>query len=200
MRPHLLLLAIAFTACASPHADPEQPAVPEVFQDHSVLQDVKRSSGYRDHSDLVEALFAEELKRDTALAALVERLRAQARSHLDSIAAINDYQSRNTNYYAQASQHEKEINDSLLSAPILKEVEKNKARYVLSVAEHEQWMQRYDSIAARTSDLLEVIKLKRTMRIMRAYQESNRPSADILEKEAQHITALERELMKQLGD
>lgn len=200
MRIHLLLLVLAFTACTSPTTPPENQAVPAAFQERSVLQDVKVSSYTRGSSDLVETLFQEELKRDTALAALVERMKEQDRSHPDSIVAVNDYLSRNASYYQAAAQHGKSIRDSLLALPILEMVKKNKAHYDLSVAEHEQWMQRYDSMRTRTQDLLTVVKIDRTLRIMRAYQDPNRPSATVLQREVQRMTELERELMKDLGN
>lgn len=200
MRIHLLLLVLAYTACTSSTKPPENQVVPAAFQERSVLQDVKSSAYTRGSSDLVETLFQEELKRDTALAALVERMQKQDRTHPDSMVAVNDYLSRNASYYQAAAQHGKSINDSLLALPILEKVKRNQAHYDLSVAEHEQWMQRYDSMRTRTQDLLTVVKLDRTLRIMRAYQDSNRPPTTVLQREVQRMTALERELRMDLGN
>jgi hypothetical protein len=58
--------------------------------------------------------------------------------------------------------------------------------------------QRYDSIRARTTELVVLIKLQRTLELMERYQQRERPGDATLKAELQRIQALEQRLRSML--
>jgi hypothetical protein len=55
-------------------------------------------------------------------------------------------------------------------------------------------MQRYDLAQRRTTELVELIKLKRTLALMEKYQLQERPADAVLKAELERIKMLEKRL------
>ncbi len=70
----------------------------------------------------------------------------------------------------------------------------SEARYAAAVADARESGRRYDAIRARTTELVELIKLQRTLEIMERYQRTERPDDRVLEAELNRIKALEQRL------
>ena len=193
--PFLLVLF----ACGK-RPGPDADAVPKALQDPSVITEVKGSlsrSGYG--YDLVDALFAEELQKDTALARLVKELERQEERHRDSIRTYERYKERITGYHADAAQWYNSISDSLLSIDIRQRNLAALERFHAFTGKHRQALWAYDSLARRNADLLILLKLHRTLPVLEAYREKALPGNAVLEQEVQRAQALEQRLQRMLA-
>ena len=112
MRQFILPLLSLLVACSTPPA--EEPAVPTALQDPGAVQEIKGSlsrGGY--DKDLVDALFADVLERDTALRSLMDALDDRRGAHGDSLENHRLFEQHNRAYYASALEHTAQLSDSV---------------------------------------------------------------------------------------
>lgn len=190
--PLLLLLG-----CAS--SPEQQPEVPTALQEDGVINDIKDSYASRGYGeDLVDALFADVLKGDTALRHLLEDLEHQIEMHGDSAEAYHRFESQNRSYYAAAMEHTAALSDSVEREAQRALLRASEDRYNGIMAASRQLDDQYEAVRKRTSELVELIKLQRTREMMEAYQRNERPGDDALKAELHRIRALEQRLNEAL--
>ncbi|MBL7963786.1 MAG: hypothetical protein JNM31_08065 [Flavobacteriales bacterium] len=191
--PILLLVVLLMVACSPPEKEQEQ--LPTALQDPDVVQDIKGSLTSRGYSsDLVDALFIDVLKQDTSLQALLDAMDRQVTAHGDSTERLMRFEARNRSYYDAALAHTAQLSDSLEREQQRSILRQSEARYSEAMAATRDLVQLYDSLQRRTNELVELIKLKRTLVMMEKYQQQE-PSADALMKaELERIKALEKRL------
>lgn len=153
-------------------------------------------SGRGRADDLVEALFADALEQDTALRALIRDADRQHRTHADSVEAHRRFEANNRAYYEAALAHADRLTDSLERDEQRSRLRQSEARYAAAMADARESGRRYDAVRARTAELVELIKLQRTLTIMERYQRTERPDDGVLEAELSRIKALEQRLHK----
>lgn len=200
MRASTILLPLFLFACGSPRIEaPPVPAALDAPAPFEIAKEVSRSSDYGRNDDLVESLFKETLLKDTALAELWLRITEQEERHNDSLETFDRFVENDRRYYVSAGQHVELIHDSLLKGSMLVRWQKDQRRFEDSVKPWAMQTARYDSIHQRSQDLMTAIKLDRTLRTMRDYQDKNRPDDKMFRREIDRLTAIERELMGKLG-
>lgn len=191
--PFIAAIVLLLAGCSSPQEKPDE--VPAALQDPDVVQDIKGSLSGRGYSkDLVDALFADVLKQDTALQSLLIALDKQMVAHGDSLERIRRYEAQNGSYYEAALAHTEQLSDSVERDQQRGILQQSEARYSASMAASRDLMQRYDLVQRRTTELVELIKLKRTLALMEKYQLQERPADAVLKAELERIKMLEKRL------
>lgn len=198
MRYLYIPMLVVLFGCSAPEQN--EPDVPQAFQEGTVLADIKRTSLRSEYgSDLVEALFAEEVERDTALARLVEDLDGEPRMHATGTETFHRFNAHITGYHGNAEEHFMGIRDSLLRTVERTSDSTTLAQYDRLVSGHRRTLSQYDSLARRNGDLLTVLKLRRSRSAMEAYRDKNIPDKGLLERELERALKLEQRLVQQLG-
>jgi hypothetical protein len=198
MRFTLLFLVALLCGCSAPRQN--EADVPQAFQEGTVLTDIKRTSLRSEYGrDLVEALFAEEVERDTALARLVKDLDGEQRLHASGTRSYHQFDAHIKNYHSDAEQHYNAMQDTLLRSSIRTENMLALARYWKLTDGHREALAEYDSLYRREKDLLVLLKLRRTMPILEAYRDKNLPDKALLDRELDRVRKLEQRLNQQLG-
>lgn len=194
MRCTILIPFVFFlVACSAPKEKEDE--LPTALQDPDVVQEIKGSLSGRGYGkDMVDALFADVLKQDTALQALLNALDKQMVAHGDSLERIRRYEAQNGSYYEAALAHTEQLSDSVERDQQRGILQQSEARYSASMAASRDLMQRYDLAQRRTTELVELIKLKRTLALMEKYQLQERPADAVLKAELERIKMLEKRL------
>jgi hypothetical protein len=193
MRIPFLALLLALVACSGPPQ--EQPAVPEALQQDGVIGDIKGSLSGRSYGkDLVDALFEDVLKNDTALQHLLDDLQRQYVAHGDSTAAYHRFEAQNRSYYESALEHTAALSDSVEREAQRALLRTSEERHRAAMSRARQLDDQYEAVRKRTMELVELIKLQRTLQLMEEYQRQERPHDAELQAELERIRALEQRL------
>jgi hypothetical protein len=196
--PFLVLLAL-LAACGSSEQQNDAD-IPQVFQEPTVLKNIKEGSlrsGYG--SSLVEALFAEEVERDTALARLIMELDEEPRSHAQGTNTFYTYDAHINRYHDDAGSHYRSIRDTVMRRAAHAADSVSMARYGAMIAPHRLVLSNYESLAVRNKDLLTVLKLRRSRIALENYRDKNLPDKAVLDRELERLKKLEQRLEQQLG-
>lgn len=196
MRTHWLFLLPAFIACSEP--PPPQPELPKALQDPSLVDEVAEYSSRGSSRDLVEALFADVLKSDTALRHLCNDIEVQNRNHNDSTERWVDFEQKNLAYYESAKRHAEHIADTVMRAAEIERLRASQEAYVAGVRSARQLDSAYIAKRTMLNDLEELVKIQRTLALMERYQKEQRPSDAVLRAELERIRALEGRLRASL--
>lgn len=190
--PFLLLLS-----CAS--SPEQQPEVPTALQEDGMIGDIKSSFSGRGYgNDLVDALFADVLKSDTALRHLLDDLQRQYELHGDSTEDFHRFEAQNRSYYEAAMEHTAALPDSVEGEAQRELLRTSEERHRAAMARARQLDDQYQTVHKRTMDLVELIKLQRTLQLMEDYQRQEDPHDAELQAELQRIRALEQRLNEAL--
>lgn len=188
-----LILVAMLCGCSAPPAEPA--AVPTALQKPGAAQEIKGSlSGRGYDKDLVDALFADVLERDTALRSLMDDLEDRLSAHGDTMETYRRYEQHNRDYYDAARAHTTQLSDSVEREQQRAILRLSEERYAAAMAATRALDERYDSIRTRTTELVELIKLQRTLQLMERYQQTERPDDAALKAELQRIQRLEQRL------
>lgn len=196
MRTSWLFLLPAFVACSEP--PPPQPELPKALQEPSLVDEVAEYSGRGSGRDLVDALFADVLKSDTALQHLFNDIEAQHRNHGDSTERWEDFEQKNLAYYTSAKHHAEHIADTVMRAAEFDRLRASQARYVASVLSARALDSAYMAKRSTLNDVEELVKIQRTLALMERYQKEQRSSDAVLRAELERIKALESRLRANL--
>jgi hypothetical protein len=194
-----LVILIVFLAACSPSEQQNEADIPQAFQEQTVLKDIKVGSRSEYGISLVEALFAEEVERDTALARLVMELDEEPRSHAQGTKEFYTYDAHINRYHDDAGPHYQSIQDSILRSAAHAADSVSRARYGAMIAPHRMVLSQYDALAVRNNDLLTVLKLRRSRMALENYRDKNLPDKAVLDRELERLKKLEQRLEKQLG-
>lgn len=184
---------LLFFGCAS--SPEQQPEVPAALQQDGVIGDIKGSFSGRGYGkDLVDALFADVLKGDTALRHLLDDLQRQYELHGDSTDAYHRFEAQNRSYYEAAMEHTAALSDSVEREAQRGLLRTSEERHRAAMARARQLDDQYEAVRKRTMELVELIKLQRTLQLMEEYQRQESPHKGELQAELQRIRALEQRL------
>jgi hypothetical protein len=194
---HYWLILLAIPLACTPPTMPEQ-QVPSALQEPSVLSDLKGAetsySSYDGERDLVEALFVDVLKQDSALSILMRDLEEGQEWHGDSMESVHRFEGQNDSYYGAANQKAETLSDSTEEAKQLAVLNASRARYDARMAGIRGSEKEYNALHGRTNDLVLLIKLQRTLELMERYQGTDHPREAMMKAEVERIRALEQRL------
>jgi len=184
-------------ACGEQHT--AIPDIPPALQEPTVADEVTSSlSRGKYGTDLVNALFDDVLESDTALRALMKALRTQQLSHEERTRAFHLYEMQNDQYYASALVHAGKLTDTLERADQVLVLAESERRYDSGMTKRRALIEEYARSSARTEDLVELVKLQRTLALMESYQRTARPDSSLLQDELQRIRSMEQRLRASL--
>ena len=144
--------------------------------------------------DLVEALFVDVLKQDSALATLMRDLDDRQVVHGDSMESVQRFEGQNDSYYGAANQKAEALSDSTEEAKQLGVLNASRARYDARMAGIRGSESAYEALRTRTDDLVLLIKLQRTLELMERYQGTDHPREAMMKAEVERLRALEQRL------
>ena len=191
---HTHLFPLLLLACTTTPKE-DQADVPVAFQGPSLVTEIKQvgsRSGYG--RDLVEELFAEALSKDSALANLVSDIDERAEQFNVSASAFRAFEANNAQYHGSAAGHLEQVRDTLLRAPMKLELQQHASDFDRKVAGQRSSLDTYHGIEQRSEDLLELIKLKRSLAMVKTYQKEHWPDAKVLEQEVERMKELQARL------
>lgn len=198
---HFVLLLLAFPLACTPPAKPEG-QVPSALQEPGVLRDLKgvetSYSRYDGDGDLVEALFVDVLKQDSALATLMRDLEEGQEWHGDSMESVQRFEGQNDSYYSSANLKAETLSDSTEEATQHAVLNASRGRYDAQMAVIRRSENEYNMLHDRTKDLVLLIKLQRTLELMERYQGTDHPREAMMKVEVERIRALEQRLLAAL--
>lgn len=173
----ILLLSLLPAACGgmpAPKADvPAQP--PAVFAEPSSIGKVLTTRSYKDR-DVVEALFAEALERDTALAALLAAIDEAQAQFNDSAQAFLSFRANNAAFHASAEAHVQALADSAERQAWNVRLRANRALMDEHAATTEDLLAARTALSGELLRLRTLLKLEHALAAMRHYQLEGMPS------------------------
>ena len=163
-----------------------------------MLSDLKGAetsySRYDSDGDLVEALFVDVLKQDSALAILMRDLEEGQEWHGDSMESVRRFEGQNDSYYRAANQKAAALSDSTEEANQIAVLNASRARCDAQMAGIRGSEKEYNALHGTTNDLVLLIKLQRTLELMERYQGTDHPREAMMKGEMDRIRALEQRL------
>lgn len=196
----ILLIALVPLACGqaartdAPKTAP--PPVPEAFQDHSSISDVKSRST---SGDVVERLFAEELERDTALAALFDRWQQAQAIFNDSARGYLDLQANDQAFYASADAHKDQLMDSLDRQHMAQRLKASGDHAAQRFGPMDRMQEERIALEKEFRELRVLVMLDRTVQRMEAYQHTPVPGSGGMQTALQRLRQLRAELRKHVS-
>jgi hypothetical protein len=197
MRYYWLILLALPLACTPPTKP--VPHVPAALQEPGMLDELSTEvkstiPRYGRGGDLVEALFVDVLKQDSALATLMRDLDDRQAMHRDSMESVHRFEGQNDSYYGAAKQKAEALSDSTEKAKQLAVLNASRARYDVQMAAIRGSESAYEALRTRTDDLVLLIKLQRTLELMERYQGTDHPREAMMKAEVDRLRALEQRL------
>jgi hypothetical protein len=195
---YILFILLALPLACTPRAKPE-PHVPAALQEPGMLDELSTEvkstiPRYGRGGDLVEALFVDVLKQDSALATLMRDLDDRQVVHGDSMESVHRFEGQNDSYYGAANQKAEALSDSTEEAKQLGVLNASRARYDARMAGIRGSESAYEALRTRTDDLVLLIKLQRTLELMERYQGTDHPREAMMKAEVERLRALEQRL------
>lgn len=134
------------------------------------------SSGY----DMVEKIYAEILKTDTALAQLEDSTNALLNKHHRLEKPFKSFDKKNNTYYTDAIGHLDNVNDSLLRQKYRALIMKSQANYVAQTQEINNIINDNELRRIKIKDLKIILKLTKTLPYIEKYQQKTKFNKDTL--------------------
>lgn len=174
-----IVLLFTFTACKQRSPQPKDEQVVS-----KTLEDGNKSSGLtkRKADNLVVAMYDEVVEKTPELQQLEKEIDHTRDMTVDSLAAFNEYDSKNYNYYNTAKSMTGHLHDSVMRKTLVATIEASIANYNKTVANHETLRKLITSKNLTVSDLHTVLKIVRTLPVIEQYQQKNLPSAKPLQE------------------
>jgi hypothetical protein len=199
--PLLIVSMILLVSCGPDSHSLE--GVPPALQDagtveqkvDGVLGSIPRS-GYG--KDLVEALFADVLEQDTALAGLLDRIEGQHAHHRSVMEEYDRFMGRNASYYAAAEARAQGLSDTTMRAALIATVVASRERFTARMAGARALAAAYAASVVRANDLITRIKVERTLALMESYQATTTAHDVVWKEELARMQALEAALEKEV--
>lgn len=134
------------------------------------------SSGY----DMVEKIYAEILKTDTALAQLEDSTNALLNKYYKLEKPFKSFDKKNNAYYTDAIGHLNNVNDSLLRQKYRALIKKSQTNYLAQTQEINSIINDNEIKKIKIQDLRTILKLTKTLPYIEKYQQKNKFNKDTL--------------------
>ena len=190
MIPKLTLaiaILISFAACKQRSPQPKDEQVVS-----EALEKGNKSGGLtkRKADNIVVAMYNELVDKTPELQQLEKEIGQAREMTVDSLAAFNEYDRKNLNYYASAKSMTSHFHDSTLRKTLVATIESSIAKYNQRVANHETLRNLVISKNLTVNDLHIVLQIMRTLPVIEQYQQKNLPPAKPLQETNKQLDEL----------
>jgi len=156
-------------------------ATPQVLSEKDYMSK-SVSFSRKGYTDIITQLYEEAGKKDKALQALHRHINSLGELRDDSLAAYQNYDRTNTQYFQDAKNLSAQITDSTLREETLKSLGLFEQNYRDSVSEYEKKHLNIDEKALALHDQLILLKLAITRSMIKNYQANEIPNIEALTK------------------
>lgn len=194
--PFLVFVAMLVACNEKPKPAALQPETPKALSDK---EDVFEYGSKRGSYDIVENLYHELLQKDADLKRLEEKIDALYISEGDSVKNFNNFNQKNEAYFRAAQLQVDQIKDTVLKVQMNKLVAQNLADYKNVVAKHKALLDTIETQKINISDLHRLLKIVKTLPLIKAYQERSLPKTNALKgfvEQQNQVIPLEKKLIK----
>lgn len=198
----LLLLFICWNLIACGGRNDPPPAAASPRADSVTLESnsgSEISSFKRGPDDLVERLYQELVKKDSALTALEAQLQELPGKKRDSMQLFLSYDEKSQDYFRSAKGHIEKIKDSVLHKKMKDMIAASDRAYRDLTETHQSLISAVNEYESSLEDLHEMLKLTRTLPVLQRYEQYHVPTTLYLQKILgvyQETVDKEKELLK----
>jgi hypothetical protein len=172
------MLLVSASCNNSKERDTIAPQPPKALEDKTSSFDIASKSG---RSDLLESLYYEMSGNTPELEAFENKLERLAKSKDDSTASFDTYVEKNQSYFESADGHIGQIKDSVLKERMKGLIAGNLATYNAGISKHKELLDIISKKDLSLNDLHIVLKITRTLPLMKKYQADKLPAAKSIE-------------------
>jgi len=176
----IIFVAIFLSSCNSSeeYRPKKSKDIPNALQEKSVDVNVNKSKD----TDLIENLYKELIEKDRSLAQLEKEINKLQESKDDSLKAFTLYDHNNKEYYKNFQNHLGEIQDSLLRKRMKKILDSSIAGYETKILKQQKVFDSTNDMYRSLSDLHWLLKLSKTLDVIKNYQNKNLPDTATLKQ------------------
>jgi hypothetical protein len=174
-----VIFVLAFISCDSTR-NQEKPKqeTPKALEDKSTSHELVSKRGY---DDLVTSLYNELLSKDIDLKKLEDQIDQLNQSKSDTSKLFDKFNEKNQLYFGSANRYILEIKDSLLRDKMKVLVASNVTSYNSAISRHNELLKVIEAKNLTITDLRNVLKIVRTLPLIKKYQQDNLPSTKSFE-------------------
>lgn len=191
-----LLFVVLLASCGEKPKSAVQAETPKALSEkEGVLEYGSKRGSY----NLVENLYQELLQKDVDLKRLEEKVNVLHLIEEDSLKNFNNFDQKNEAYFGAAKLQVDGITDTILKAQMNKLVAQNLADYKAIVAKHKALLDTINAKNLNISDLHRLLKIVKTLPLIKNYQEQNLPNTSSLEgfvRQQDQVSSLEKKLIR----
>ena len=187
MKTLILFSCILLISCNSQQrndasATNNQTATPEILlEENKPSQKLSYLKSGRYKADIIEQLYQEALEKDATLRALNEKIEMMPSVKEDSLYAYNKYKSLNTDYWNQAKDYIRQIQDETLKTSTAKAFDDLEKAFYAKIASHEKANLTIQQQSKALQDRLLVVKLLVTQSMILNFQNNELPDIQTIE-------------------
>jgi hypothetical protein len=175
----LALMGLTLVSCNDNRkVDSPKQETPNALKEKSSSEEILSKRSY---DDLVESLYNELLSKNLELKKLEDRIEELKKSKSDSTILFDKFNEKNQSYFSAAIIHIAEIKDSLLREKMKNLIANDSTQYNSAIDKHTQLMKIVEAKGLTISDLHNILKIVKTLPIIKKYQTDNLPSTKPLE-------------------
>ena len=156
--------------------DKPKQETPKALEDKSSLEIVTK----RGSDDLVEGIYKEIADKAPELKEFENKIKNLNSSKSDSVDSFNNYDQKNQSYFGSANRQVEQIHDSLLKEEMKTLIANSLENYNSTVLKHKNLLTKIETKEVTLNDLHTILKIKRTLPVIKKYQTENLPSTTSL--------------------
>jgi hypothetical protein len=173
------ILVLILASCNNNRTqEPPRPETPKALEDKSASYNIISKRG---GVDLVESLYNELIDKDIELKKLEEQIDDLNNSKSDSIESFDEFNEKIKSYFNAANNHASTIEDSVLRGKMKFLLASNLKSYNAQVARHNELLEIISTKQMTIADLHNVLKIVKTLPLIKKYQKDNLPNTQSLE-------------------
>lgn len=171
----LLLFIIIAVSCnwPEPVTSPVSPETPKALRNNNVLEEVESFSKGRD--DLVDELYKEVVAKNPDLKVIETLISNNKETQTEALAAFENYNNKNNQYYNVATDHIQGISDSVLRSKLMYMIKESQQKYYGKSAKISALIEQTGIQSITISDYRDALKIIVTLPIIERFQDDNLP-------------------------
>jgi hypothetical protein len=174
----IVLFACLFLGCSQSDKQVEaaKEDTPAPLKDESEGGIIRKMDSKRfDNNEMVDALYDDIIKKDSALHQLEDQIQWFDKARLDSLSAYNNYYNKSESYYSSANTRLENIKDTVLKERLKVLIAGSEDRLEKKVSVFSNLINGIDKESSTISDYHNTLKLVATLSVIEQYQNKNLP-------------------------